>query len=112
MEIALDPHQQRRLQELAREAGKPVAVLAVELLAEAISVHENGKKREGSRALEPSTTFHDACTDIDAVIASQGVKPVIRFDDLLGDFWPQDESADDFTAAVREWRREGAGEAR
>ena len=39
--------------------------------------------------------------------AEQGVRPVERFEDLLGDFWPEDETADDFIAAVREWRREG-----
>ena len=39
--------------------------------------------------------------------ARQGVKPIERFDDLIGDFWPEDESADDLIAAVREWRREG-----
>jgi hypothetical protein len=36
----------------------------------------------------------------------QGVKPVERFEDLLGDFWPEDESIDDFIAAVRHWRDE------
>ena len=39
--------------------------------------------------------------------ARQGVRPVERFEDLLGDFWPEDETADEFIAAVREWRREG-----
>ena len=39
--------------------------------------------------------------------AQQGVKPIERFDDLIGDFWPEDETADDLIAAVREWRREG-----
>ena len=48
-------------------------------------------------------------TDIEALAAQQGVSPISNFDDLLGDFWPEDESADDFIAAVREWRREGEG---
>jgi hypothetical protein len=34
--------------------------------------------------------------------AQQGVQPVMNFDDLLGDFWPEDETADDFIAAVRQ----------
>ena len=25
-------------------------------------------------------------------------------EDLLGDFWPEEESVDDFVAAMREWR--------
>jgi hypothetical protein len=37
----------------------------------------------------------------------QGVSPVERFSDLLGDFWPEDESVDDFLKARERWRREG-----
>lgn len=38
----------------------------------------------------------------------QGVKP-LDFDALRAkaDFWPEDESVDDFIAAVQEWRSEG-----
>ena len=36
----------------------------------------------------------------------QGIKPVQNFDDLLGDFWPEDESIDEFVATVRAWRDE------
>lgn len=38
----------------------------------------------------------------------QDVKPVQDFDDLLGDFWPEDETAEEFIATIREWRSEGA----
>lgn len=46
---------------------------------------------------------------IEQVIAEQGKGPV-NFDELLklGEFWPEDESVDDFITAVREWRRDGA----
>ncbi len=36
-------------------------------------------------------------------------RPVQRLEDLWGDFWPEDESVDDFISAVRRWRREDAG---
>jgi hypothetical protein len=26
---------------------------------------------------------------------------------LIGDFWPDDESSDEFIATIRRWRREG-----
>lgn len=39
--------------------------------------------------------------------AEQGVRPIGDLSELAGDFWPEDESIDDFVAAVREWRREG-----
>jgi hypothetical protein len=46
-------------------------------------------------------------TDLDVLAAQQGVSAVNEFDNLLGNFWPEDESADQFIAAFREWRREG-----
>jgi hypothetical protein len=49
---------------------------------------------------------HNTPTNLESLIAVQGVRPVARFEDLLGDFWPEDEAADDFTTAVRDWRRE------
>ena len=42
--------------------------------------------------------------------AAEGVEPAARFEDLLGEFWPEDQSADRFIQAVREWRREGSKE--
>jgi hypothetical protein len=39
----------------------------------------------------------------------QGVKP-LDFDELRkkADFWPEDESIDEFIATIRKWRDEGA----
>ncbi len=45
--------------------------------------------------------------DLDDLARRQGVGHVQDFDALLGDFWPDDETADQFIAAVRGWRREG-----
>jgi hypothetical protein len=45
--------------------------------------------------------------DLTALARDQGVKPVERFEDLLGDFWPEDEDVDDFIAARRQWQWEG-----
>lgn len=41
---------------------------------------------------------------IDELMIEQGVTPVSDARELLGDFWPDEESVDDFIAAVREWR--------
>lgn len=38
--------------------------------------------------------------------ARQGVEPITDAADLRGDFWPEDESADDFLAWLRNLRRE------
>jgi hypothetical protein len=37
----------------------------------------------------------------------QGVKPIENIDELRGDFWPEDESVDDFLSWVRELRNGG-----
>jgi hypothetical protein len=50
----------------------------------------------------------DAPADLEALAVSQGAPLAACFEDLLGDFWPEDESADEFNTAVREWRREGS----
>jgi hypothetical protein len=38
------------------------------------------------------------------LIAAQGLTFPRDPRDLLGDFWPEDESLDDFLNAMREWR--------
>jgi len=40
---------------------------------------------------------------IDELISEQGVEFPRDPQELLGDFWPQEESVDDFLAALREW---------
>lgn len=39
--------------------------------------------------------------------ARQGVSPIGDFESLLGEPSPEDESAEEFSACLREWRREG-----
>jgi hypothetical protein len=39
--------------------------------------------------------------------AEQGVAPVENFEDLLGKPWPHDESVEEFSSNLREWRRDG-----
>ncbi len=41
---------------------------------------------------------------IDELIAEQGAVFPRDPRDLLGDFWPEEESIDDFLKAMREWR--------
>ncbi len=43
------------------------------------------------------------------LLQQKGVAP-ITVDQLraMGDLWPENESVDDFIAAVREWRRDGS----
>jgi hypothetical protein len=41
---------------------------------------------------------------IDELVAEQGTKFPADPAELLGDFWPEEESIEDFLRAFREWR--------
>ena len=45
-------------------------------------------------------------TDLAVLAAEHGVGPVTDFDALLGHFWPEEERADEFIAAMCDWRHE------
>ena len=64
-------------------------------------------QRLGPRVTSGRVFFSQPQVDLKTLAAQQGVQPVANFEDLLGDFWPEDETADEFIAAVRQWRREG-----
>ena len=84
----------RLLEEDGRRDVAPTEALARRMGPPLMSGHEF--------MTQPRRTLHE-------LAAEQGVRPVERFEDLLGDFWPEDESVDDFLDAVRRWRREGSG---
>jgi len=67
---------------------------------------QRGGRGDGDVLLELANRNSDfeRFASIQTVAAEQGVGPVTNFGVLLGDFWPEDESADDFVAAVRSWR--------
>jgi hypothetical protein len=48
-----------------------------------------------------------ASRSFEELAAQQGVIPVDDFETLLGARLPDDESAEDFSASLRDWRREG-----
>jgi hypothetical protein len=54
-----------------------------------------------------SRTERIASLSFEELAAQQGVAPVDDFETLLGSRLPEDESAEDFSASLREWRREG-----
>ena len=54
-----------------------------------------------------SRTERIASLSFEELAAQQGVTPVDDFETLIGAQLPEDESAEDFSASLREWRREG-----
>jgi hypothetical protein len=59
-----------------------------------------GKPR---RSYDPKHGF-EADPSLDEIIARQGKGPIIDISVLRGDFWPEEESIEDFLAALHEWR--------
>jgi predicted RNase H-like HicB family nuclease len=69
----------------------------------------DGEAQNGAEDPEGPPRPFDARLDLAALASEQGVEPADDFDALLGDFWPDDESADEFVATLREWRRDAMG---
>jgi hypothetical protein len=59
------------------------------------------------QSIGSSRTEHIASLSFEELAAQQGVTPVDDFESLLGARLPEDETAEDFAANLREWRREG-----
>jgi hypothetical protein len=58
-----------------------------------------------------SSSDKSAPPSFQELAVQQGVAPVKEFEALLGRPSPDDESAQEFAASLREWRREGTGAA-
>lgn len=57
--------------------------------------------------IEPSRTDRTASPSFEELAAQQGVTPIDDFETLLGKPFGEEESAEEFSARLREWRREG-----
>lgn len=57
-------------------------------------------------APDPVSGAEAARKELERLAAEQGVRPVTDFESLKADFWPEDESVDDFVRTVRERRRD------
>ncbi|HEY7064329.1 MAG TPA: hypothetical protein VII06_22825 [Chloroflexota bacterium] len=55
-----------------------------------------------------ATTKSEAEARLAALISAQRLRPVEDPEQFGFRDWPEDESVEDFLAAVREWRREGS----
>jgi hypothetical protein len=54
-----------------------------------------------------SRTERTTSPSFEELAAQQGVAPIEDFETLLGEPSPEDESAEEFSARLREWRLEG-----
>lgn len=76
-----------------------------EALAEVLPGVEDGARGEARKDFESSPATFDETTTPDDLAREQGVSTA-SFDDLLGDFWPEEERPEEFASALREWRED------
>jgi len=77
------------------------------LMAEADSSGYSGLVDNPARPIAYSGTELTVSPSFEELAAQQGVTPIDDFEALLGESLPEDESAEEFAASLREWRREG-----
>ncbi|MBA2617677.1 MAG: TIR domain-containing protein [Rubrobacter sp.] len=99
---------------LALDTGKMSLEEIAEALAEVLPGLQDREDRacsesEPNRGLS-SATF-DETTTPDTLAEEQGVSGS-NFDDLLGDFWPEEEEPEEFASALRGWRRDDSSKTR
>ncbi len=66
----------------------------------------NRPPREGQPDYRPATVPYAASghPSIEELMAEQGTGPITDVSALHGNFWPEEESVEEFVATVREWR--------
>jgi hypothetical protein len=105
--IELPPELARRLEEEASRRGQDVTDCARMLLAERLMLAGG----EADRTLLPGGVRRRSPAELLALAREQGVRPVEKFEDLLGD-WSDAEGeegfdVDAFLEARRQWQQEG-----
>lgn len=62
--------------------------------------------RRNPTAHESVSVAEAARRELEQLATEQGVRPIEDFESLKANFWPKDESVDDFVRTVRERRRD------
>ncbi len=73
-----------------------------ELLDRLGKAERTGRESKAESAEESRERAHARVWEL---AKRQGVKPIRSMDELKGDFWPEEESVDEFLAWVRELRQ-------
>jgi len=55
-------------------------------------------------SIRPGRTPQTGHPSVEQLVAQQGTGPVTDVNVLRGDFWPEEESIDEFLATLHEWR--------
>ena len=66
----------------------------------------NRQRRESTARKRPVSVQYSAAghPSVEQLIAEQGTGPITDVSVLHGDFWPEEESIEEFLEALRKWR--------
>ncbi len=64
--------------------------------------------RQDDTNAEDSTVAFYVHHSVESLAKQQGVEPVRDVAALAGDFWPEDESGEEFIETLARWRKEGS----
>src|SRR5579859_7997913 len=67
-----------------------------------------GRRLTGAPSGERPRDFFAPPLSLEQLAAAQGVGPVTDFESMLGDFWPEQETTEEFLATLRTWRSASA----
>lgn len=90
---------------LALDTDKKSLKEIAEALAEVLPGIDKEDYDEARDSFATSPATFDETTTPEGLAHEQGVA-VANFEDLLGDFWPEEEGPEEFTSALREWRED------
>jgi hypothetical protein len=64
------------------------------------------QQRDGEPENRPATVPYASAghPSIEQLMAEQGTGPITDVSELHGNFWPEEESVEEFVATIREWR--------
>ncbi len=88
--------------ETAKETGADRSSETVHM-----GLYDASASPESERRYAGAAVDFESLPDVEALARKQGVSSNTKFEDLLGDFWPEDQSVEDFLEARDRWRREG-----
>jgi hypothetical protein len=104
--IEMTPELEQRLEEEAVRSGRSVAEVALVALHKELLPPADAPGLRGTVSALFEGLPHRTLSDLQALADAQGVRPVARPEELRGDFWPEEENADQFLAWLQEGRRD------
>ena len=99
--IRMSAELERRLREEAARRGQAVGDYARTVLEESVAALDGADGSNWDRL--PRRSPEQAV----ALAVAQGAPLAAHVADLKGDFWPEEETCDEFIETIRRWRREG-----